>query len=139
MRDKLFDRDNSVYIKQVEGKGRGLFAGVPFKAGDLIDRAPTWGFDYEAVNLLKQTGLLEFYFVRHNQRQGAELVAGYVVFGFMSIANHSLNPNAKTIWNDGNVGAGASMMAVKDIKVDEEITQRYNNIVDYPRTIKFIE
>lgn len=139
MLDKTFDRSNAIYVKNVPRKGRGVFANIPFKVGDVIDRAPTWGFDDEAANLFKRTGLLEYYFVRHDRRQTTGLPAGYVVFGFISIVNHSLNPNAKTIWTDGDAGAWASIVAIRDIKVDEEITHRYTNIPDYPPTVRFIE
>ncbi|MER8880822.1 SET domain-containing protein-lysine N-methyltransferase [Mesorhizobium sp. M0684] len=128
MVDKIFDRSESVYVKHVPLKGRGVFANIHFKAGDLIERAPTWGFDDEAANLFMRTGLLEYYFVRDDLRQKADLMAGYVVFGFASMVNHSLNPNAQTNWADGDAGAWVSIVAIKDIMVGEEITHRYRNI-----------
>ncbi|PBB77810.1 hypothetical protein CK218_28175 [Mesorhizobium sp. WSM3879] len=141
MVDRIFDRCNAVYIKNVPCKGRGVFANVQFKAGDVIDRAPTWGFESDEAKILNSTGLLEYYFVRDDlgQREGSNRVIGYVVFGFISLVNHSSNPNAETIWTDGDAGAWASLVAIKDIIVDEEITHRYKNISDYPSTVKFIE
>lgn len=138
MVDKIFDRSNSVYIKQMPQKGRGVFANIPFKSGDLIDRAPTWEFDREAEKLFKRTGLLEYYFVPDDPMSKAGSVAGYVVFGFISIVNHSANPNAQTIWTDGDAGAWASIVAIKDIMVGEEITHSYKNISDYPPYVKFV-
>ncbi|MER8615027.1 SET domain-containing protein-lysine N-methyltransferase [Mesorhizobium sp. M1216] len=137
MVDKMFDRSHAVYVKNVPKKGRGVFANVPFKVGDVIERAPTWGFDDEAAKLLDRTGLLEYYFVRNDSKLNS--LTGYVVFGFMSIVNHSSNPNAQTVWTDEPSGAWASIVAIKDIKVDEEITQRYLNIAAYPQSIKFVD
>ncbi|WP_084508294.1 SET domain-containing protein-lysine N-methyltransferase [Mesorhizobium sp. WSM3224] len=139
MIDKIFDRSNSVYIKSVPYKGRGLFANVPFKSGDIIDIAPTWEFDEPAAALFKKTGLLEYYFVRPDKVSCENGIAGYVVFGFISIVNHSETPNAKTVWGDGEAGAWASIIAIKDIGIDEEITHRYNNIFDYPSSVKFVK
>ncbi|RWM78452.1 SET domain-containing protein-lysine N-methyltransferase [Mesorhizobium sp.] len=139
MADQIFDRSHAVYVKHVPCKGRGLFANVPFKIGDVIDRAPTWEFDTKTAILFRRTGLFQYYFVRDDLGEKAALVAGYVVFGFISIVNHSSNPNAQTIWSDGDAGASATIVAIRDIKVGEEITHRYKNISDYPSTIKFVE
>ncbi|MES0063985.1 SET domain-containing protein-lysine N-methyltransferase [Mesorhizobium sp. M0041] len=140
MADKIFDRSKTVYIKNVPGKGRGVFANMPFKVGDLIERAPTWGFDVAAGKLIDCTGLLEYYFVRPDCDDSTRRpLAGYVVFGFMSIVNHSSNPNAQTVWTDKDSGAWASILAIKDIMAGDEVTQSYLNISSYPPTVKFVE
>lgn len=137
--DKVFDRSNAVYVKNVPQKGRGVFANIPFKAGDVIERAPTLGFNDTAAKLLDCTGLFEYYFVRHDQKFNENSLTGYVVFGFISIVNHSFNPNAQIAWTDEGSGAWASIVAINDIKVDEEITHRYTNISAYPPTINLVE
>ncbi|CAH2394355.1 SET domain-containing protein-lysine N-methyltransferase [Mesorhizobium ventifaucium] len=146
MADKIFDRSNTIYVKNSPRKGRGVFANVPFKAGEVIERAPTWGFDDVAAKLLDRTGILEYYFVRPDQpgespadQPSESPLVGYVVFGFISIVNHSSNPNAQTVWAYGNSGAWATIVAIKDIQVDEEITHRYSNISAYPKNIKFVD
>ncbi|WP_407121388.1 SET domain-containing protein-lysine N-methyltransferase [Bradyrhizobium sp. STM 3561] len=138
MIDKVFDRSNALYVKNVPRKGRGVFANIPFKVGDLIERAPTWGFDDAAAKLLDRTGVFEYYFVRPDQHLIFPLT-GYVVFGVISMVNHSFNPNAQVVWTDEESGAWASIVAIKDIRVDEEITHRYMNISAYPSSIKFID
>ncbi|MGL3104630.1 SET domain-containing protein-lysine N-methyltransferase [Bradyrhizobium sp. BR 1432] len=139
MIDKVLDRSNSMYVKMVPRKGRGVFANIPFKVGDLIERAPTWGFDENQAKLLDRTEVLEYYFVRHHRLFKGESPTGYVVFGLISMVNHSLNPNAQILWTDTASGAWADIVAIKDIKVDEEITHRYANISAYPQTITFVE
>ncbi|MER8389943.1 SET domain-containing protein-lysine N-methyltransferase [Mesorhizobium sp. M1380] len=138
MVDKIFDRSNAVYVKNVPRKGRGVFANVSFKVGDLIERAPTWGFGDVAGRLIDGTGLFEYYFVRHYGKPERDSMTGYVVFGFISIVNHSSDPNAKIVWADEDSGAWASIVAIRDINVDEEITHCYTNISSYPPYIKFI-
>ncbi|MCK1719893.1 SET domain-containing protein-lysine N-methyltransferase [Bradyrhizobium sp. 141] len=139
MVDKVLDRSNAMYVKTVPRKGRGVFANIPFKVGELIDRAPTWGFDDKQAKLLDRTGVFEYYFVRHDPDLKGAPPTGYVVFGLISIVNHSFNPNAQIMWTDAASGAWVSIVAIKDIKVDEEITHRYVNIGAYPHTINFID
>ncbi|SIT54688.1 conserved hypothetical protein [Mesorhizobium prunaredense] len=139
MVDRVFDRSNALYVKKIPRKGRGLFANIPFKAGDLIERAPTWEFDERQANLIDLTGILEYYFVRGGRDPKGKATARYVVFGLASLVNHSLNPNAKTVWADEDSGAWASIVAIDDIKVGDEITQTYTNLSDYPKTINFVE
>ncbi|WP_287236590.1 SET domain-containing protein-lysine N-methyltransferase [Mesorhizobium sp.] len=134
-----FDCTRAVHVKNVPGKGRGVFANVPFKAGDIIERAPTWGFDDAEKNVLDSTGLFEYYFIRHDRQLKNDPAAGYVVFGSISVVNHSFNPNAKIVWSDEDSGAWARIVAIKDINVDEEITHRYTNISAYPDAINFVE
>ncbi|NLS75222.1 SET domain-containing protein-lysine N-methyltransferase [Bradyrhizobium brasilense] len=139
MFDKVFDRSNALYVKNVPRKGRGVFANIPFKAGDVIDRAPTWGFDSDTAKLLDRTGILEYYFVRRGPHPNERPLAGYVVFGFSSLMNHASNPNAKRVWNDEDSGSWVTIVATKDVEVDEEITHRYINMSAYPQSIDFID
>jgi len=137
--DKIFDRSNAMYVKTVPGKGRGVFANVPFKIGDVIECAPSWGFDDATAKLIDRTGAFEYYFVRHDQHLKGDVLAGYLVFGLISIVNHSLKPNARIVWTDEESGAWVSIVAISDIKVDEEITHRYTNISAYLHKITFID
>ncbi|WP_179293675.1 SET domain-containing protein-lysine N-methyltransferase [Mesorhizobium sp. WSM3882] len=139
MVDRVFDRGNSLYVKKVPRKGRGLFANIPFKTGDIIERAPTWGFDERQASLINRTGILEYYFVRGRKDPESAHFAGYVVFGLASLVNHSSNPNAETVWTDEESGAWASIVAIRDIEIDDEITQTYTNIPDYPKYINFVD
>ncbi|RWG80913.1 MAG: SET domain-containing protein [Mesorhizobium sp.] len=140
MAEKVFDCNNSVYVKKIPLKGRAVFANTSFNVGDVIERAPTWGFDDSTARVFEKTGLFEYYFVRNDQQIGGkELMAGYVVFGFISIVNHSENPNTKIVWANEDSGAWASIVAINDIRVDEEITHHYANICAYHNRTKFVE
>ncbi|MER9217003.1 SET domain-containing protein-lysine N-methyltransferase [Mesorhizobium sp. M0663] len=133
------DRSNAIYIKNVPHKGRGVFANIPFKNGDLIDRSPTWGFGTVEATQIDNTGLFEYYFVRPGRQLAKYPIIGYVVFGFISVVNHSSRPNARIAWADEDTGTWASIIALKDIEVGDEITHQYSNLADYPKTIKFVE
>lgn len=139
MTGAIGDRRNPVYVRNVPQKGRGVFANIPFKVGDLIERAPTWGFNRSDEKLLECTGLFEYYFVRPIAKPIMNQRSGYVVFGLISIVNHASNPNSQIEWIDEDTGTWASIVALKDIQVGEEITHRYANINDYPNTITFVE
>ncbi|RNJ41286.1 hypothetical protein B5V01_27860 [Mesorhizobium erdmanii] len=135
----IIDQRNSVYVRNVPQKGRGVFANTLFKSGDLIEIAPTWQFNSSEEKLLKCTGLFEYYFVRPITKPMKIQRSGYVVFGLISIVNHSSNPNSQIVWIDKDTGTWASIVALKEIQVGEEITHRYANIDDYPNTITFVE
>ncbi|WP_442921241.1 SET domain-containing protein-lysine N-methyltransferase [Mesorhizobium sp. Cs1299R1N1] len=129
-------RQDAVYIKNVPRKGRGLFANVPFRANAVIERSTTWGFSRSEETLLRRTGLFEYYFVRPETNN--RLIAGYVVFGTISVVNHSFSPNAEIVWDDDETGAWISIIALKDIDIDEEITHFYANINEYSNSNEFV-
>ncbi|WP_434725508.1 SET domain-containing protein-lysine N-methyltransferase [Mesorhizobium sp. RIZ17] len=137
--DKISDCTSPIYVKNVHRKGRGVFANVQFKVGDIIERAPTWGFNDLEKRQLDRTGLFEYYFMRHDRQLKNDPAAGYVVFGLISVVNHSFDPNGKIVWTDEDSGAWADIVAIKDINAGEEITHRYTNISSYPDTITFVE
>ncbi|MER9683700.1 SET domain-containing protein-lysine N-methyltransferase [Mesorhizobium sp. M0184] len=130
---------NSVYVRNVPQKGRGVFANITFSAGDVIEIAPTLEFNNSDEELLERTELFNYYFVRLIPNSIKNICSRYVVFGLISIVNHSSNPNSKIVWIDEDTGAWASIVALKDIQIGEEITHRYANIDDYPSAITFVE
>ncbi|TYL69805.1 SET domain-containing protein-lysine N-methyltransferase [Bradyrhizobium cytisi] len=139
MAENVIDRSSTVYVKTAPRKGRGVFANIPFKSGDVIERAPTWGFDHAQAQLLNRTGLFEYYFVRPDRDIKCDPLTGYVVFGLISIVNHSSSPNAQILWTDTASGVWASIVAIDDIEVDDEITHRYANVSDYPHAARFVD
>ncbi|WP_430709496.1 SET domain-containing protein-lysine N-methyltransferase [Mesorhizobium captivum] len=136
--DLVVDCRKALYVKNVPRKGRGLFANIIFNVGDVIECAPTWGFDELEASLLDRTGLFQYYFVRRERQHKGDHLIGYVVFGLVSIANHSAKPNAQIIWHDEDCGAWVSLVAIEDINIDEEITHCYTNISSYPNNIAFV-
>ena len=108
-------------IKLCELKGRTVVAKQKIGPGELIERAPVIVFTPEEWILIDQT-ILNDYCFRWGEKQGA------VALGFGSLYNHSFNPNAKYRQNLRELAI--DFVALKEIKVGEEITVNYNGAAD---------
>lgn len=135
----LLDRSGALCVRNVEGKGRGVFANIPFAAGEVIERAPSFGFDRAEAALIDQTRAFQYYFVRNDRDREQNSLKGYFVFGLISIVNHSSKANAKIVWQDEDSGAWASIVATRAIAPGEEITHHYTNVSEYPTNVRFID
>ncbi|MEW6428549.1 MAG: SET domain-containing protein [Thermodesulfobacteriota bacterium] len=104
-------------MRQVAGKGRGVFALRPFRQGQLIERAPVIVMEEDPWELLNQTSLRDYYFA-----WGGDRIA--VVLGFGSLYNHSALPNARA---ERRIGQDVvDFIAARDIRAGEEITFCYD-------------
>lgn len=131
MQGRVYDGRRSIYVAVAEGKGRGVFAAKVFDAGEIIEEAPTWGFDRVAGSAIDRTGAFEYYFIRNDMKRDEDPMHGYFAFGFISIVNHSSRPNAEIRWTERDTGAWISIVAVRTIAQDEEITHHYTNADSY--------
>lgn len=103
----------------IEGAGRGVFAGGNFKTGQMIERCPVIELPASDVPLLKKTKLLNYYFIWGKDNKQVAIALGYG-----SLYNHSYEPNATYIKNlDENI---IEFVTIKPIKKNEEITVNYN-------------
>ena len=75
-----------IYIKEVAGKGRGVFAVRDFKRGELVETAPVITFPVKDVDLIDETALADYYY-----KWGDEHFA--LVLGYGSLYNYSATPN----------------------------------------------
>ncbi|MDD5170494.1 MAG: hypothetical protein PHN75_16885, partial [Syntrophales bacterium] len=75
-----------ICIKEVAGKGRGVFAARDFRRGELVERAPVITFSNNDVDLIDETALADHYYKWGDSRFA-------LVLGFGSLYNHSLTPN----------------------------------------------
>lgn len=95
-------------------KGRCILAGKSFSIGETIEMAPMLKFKNNDVDHWEDD---EYSFIVDDEHWGLGL-------GYVSLYNHSYDPNAKyDIDTEEDV---ISVIAVKDIKVGEEITFNYN-------------
>ncbi len=112
---------NKIYISKskIPNSGRGVFASVDIKKGELIERCPVIELselDFESVN---QTSLVNYiYYLGKNKDR---LI---LVLGFGSLYNHSYQPNA--VYKYKPKSKVIDFIALKGIKKDEEITVNYN-------------
>uniref|UniRef100_A0A6C0D0X9 SET domain-containing protein n=1 Tax=viral metagenome TaxID=1070528 RepID=A0A6C0D0X9_9ZZZZ len=91
--------------------GRGVFANKPFKKGEVIESGPMLVDDVSELFC----GLYKKYVWNHKDNQMI------LVLGYASICNHDDDNNADVIFYDD----WYQLIAIKDIKTDEEITNTY--------------
>lgn len=112
------------------GAGRGLFAVVEIKAGEVIDRACTAEIDaVQCLALDKMHPVGDFYFEHPKDK-----ARGLMAFGLPSLCNHRDVPNANVrfVYEDG-LGWVAQLHALTDIAEGTEITYRYKCPVWFER------
>lgn len=105
-----------IYIRNVEGKGRGVFAQKRFTKGEMIENVPVIIIPDPQWELLNQTALGEYYFAWNEEASAFPL-------GFGVLYNHSDTPNADAIRNFED--KMIEVAAIRDIEIDEEITIHY--------------
>ncbi len=110
-------QSGGIEIKRIKGKGRGVFATRPFRAGEEIERVPVLVMPADVLALGPDSSPLPDYcFV-----WGVQTVA--LALGYGSLYNHSFDPNAR--YDD--IGRQTKVFtAIRDIAAGEEITVNYN-------------
>lgn len=110
---------NRIFIakSKIKGSGRGVFAKEDFKNGETIESCLVFVLPQRDYLAVKTTALRDYYFM-----WGKNTAA--ICFGYGSMYNHSYHPNAayKKLTKDQII----EFIAVKDIKIGEEITVNYN-------------
>jgi len=108
-------------VRNVETKGRGIFAQKDFAQGELIEVANVIVIPKQQIKLIVKTVLLNYYF-------GWQGESGAIALGFASLFNHSYHPNAIYVKNFAK--RIIEFFAYQDITMGEEITVNYNGRVD---------
>ena len=104
-------------IRDVAGKGRGVFAQKRFAPGELIEQAPVIVLPSAQAGFLDQTLLKNYYYHWDNASVALAL-------GFGSLYNHAYAPNAHYVKSVKE--ALIKFVALRTIEVGEEITVNYN-------------
>lgn len=112
-------RGEALRIVRVPGKGRGIRAGRPFAAEEMVDSAPVVVVSGAEWELVAETDLGRFCFVWDDER-GTVAVA----LGRGSLFNHSYTPNVRA--EKSFRGKLMRFYAVRDIAAGEELTINYN-------------
>jgi SET domain-containing protein len=105
-----------VCVKRVRGKGRGVFAAVPIREGEIIEEAPIVRFPRAAAGSVSTGGDLTRYFFAWDTQHVA------IALGCGSLYNHSYEPNA----HYRHLPMAMAYVALCDIAAGEEITINYN-------------
>lgn len=109
---------NNLKTKQTKEKGRGVFAGVNFEEGGIIERCPVLILGPQDRSAIDGTKLYNYYFSWGKDKEKAAIALGYG-----SLYNHSFEPNADYIKDLEN---GLILFkAIENINKKEEI------LVDY--------
>ncbi len=113
--DKIY-----VSVSKIPDSGRGVFARVDIKKGEIIETCPLIEIPVNDFANINQSFLVTYFF-----SFGAKKETLAIALGFGAIYNHTYTPNAtyKKV-------SGESIMkfiALKNIKKHQEITVNYNN------------
>jgi SET domain-containing protein len=98
--------------------GRGVFAKVAIKKGELIETCPVIPIPEHDVAALSHSILLTYFYFFGKKKERI-----VVALGFGSIYNHTDSPNA--MYKENERELTIDFIANKDIKKDEEITVNY--------------
>lgn len=108
-------------VRSVPGKGRGVFAGSPITAGEVLERAPALELDTQSTDAIAPTSLDDYYFAHPADPEG-----GLLVLGLSTLVNHSDTPNTQTTAAfDRHTGWTVTLRALRVILAEEELTRRY--------------
>ena len=112
-----FTQTDAIEVKQIKGKGRGVFARRLIYDGEVIERVPVLVLPVgESRTASGPTPMSDYCF-----DWGRGTVA--VALGYGSLYNHSYQPNARY---DDESGQTKVFMAIRDIAPGEEIVVNYN-------------
>lgn len=87
MNDKLPELGNLI-VKNVRGKGRGVFTTAPIKKGAIVEICPVIPFSIKDAKIAMETILGHYVFEWGKTNRNAALPLGYG-----AMYNHSSNPN----------------------------------------------
>jgi len=109
----------SIYVKDTQKYGRGMYASRDIKKGELIEVSPVIISPKNEWKHLEKTVMSDYCF--HWGEKGDDTA---IVLGYGSLFNHSYSPNCIYYSNEKN--SIMEFYSIVDIKKDEEITVNYN-------------
>ncbi len=116
-----------IEVKNIKGKGRGVFARALIPEGTIFERVPLLVIPAKEILECDHGNLLLGYIFEYKKQVALAL-------GYGSLYNHSYNPNAR--YDD----AGRQIKefsALRDIHPGEEITINYNGAEDIMDPVEF--
>lgn len=117
-----------VRVKSSPGKGKGVFAEKIIRRGEVIEECEILLLPKKQEKALKQTLLIDYYFMWPDGRPAISL-------GLGSLYNHSYKPNAMYLMD--TITKRISFEALRRISPGEEITVNYNGEPDSTTEIWF--
>jgi hypothetical protein len=114
----LIRMNPSLEIRRVAGKGRGVFAGRAFRAGEVVERCPVIPLTRAEADACADTILDDYFFA-----WGARGTARCLAMGYGELYNHADDPNATATRNVGTLEL--VIRARRPIRKGEQITLDY--------------
>jgi len=112
---------SKLYVAQskIHKAGRGVFASVAIKQGELIERCPVIEIpEHEGPSVNESMLVTYIYYLGKNKERLM------LALGFGSIYNHTETPNAE--YHERYREKTIDFIALKEIKKDQEITVKYD-------------
>lgn len=111
--------NEALYIDNIEGKGRAMFAKRPIAANTMIEISPVIVMSAEERKLLDQTLLHDYIF-----EWGPDSKQCCVALGYVSVYNHSYHSNCE--YEMDFINAAIKIKTIRNIEAGEELCINYN-------------
>lgn len=122
---------SDIYIEDVPGKGRGMFAGGAIPANTVIEEAPVIVMTQDDRKLLDKTLLHDYIFEWTPEGEQKCCMA----LGYVPIYNHSYTSNCEYFMDYEQ--KLISIKTVRDVAEGEELTINYNGDWNDSRPVWF--
>ena len=127
------NRKKGLYLKQVPGKGRGVFCDTAIKKGEILETTPALIINEKETTHVDKTRLVDYTFgadgiskeIRKRKKIKDPSLASCVIYGVTTFCNHDEKPNAQVIWEEHNGTAYHSLKATRNIPANTEICTSY--------------
>lgn len=125
----IFKRRDGLYMKNVPGKGRGVFCTEDIKKGDVLEITPAIVLDPTETDLADKTILRDYTFAVGDINKKHKLkhpeLSSSVVMGIQAYCNHGEVQNAEISWEESGMTVYYILTAIRDIPADSEICTTY--------------
>jgi SET domain-containing protein len=129
-------RKNSLYLRSLPGKGRGLFCTEDIQAGEMLEVAPLLVLGEIDSARIASTLLHDYVFSSKDLSQDMRARHGIsnpararcLALGIASLCNHSRDPNAATETGEAEGCAYFALKALRDIPRETEICITYGSL-----------
>ena len=128
------DRKKGLYLKYVEGKGRGVFCAGDIRMGEILEVTPTIILNKAATENVDKTVLGDYTFqiggsvskrLREEARVGKMSECSGVIMGIISYFNHGKKPYAEVQWEEYDGTLYHQVVALRNIPKNTEICTTY--------------
>ena len=120
-----------IEIQKLLDKGRGVISTQQILKETVIEIAPVSVIPHEQICGIDKTEVFKYYFVQFDEYAESSVYRAYLVFGSVSLCNHSDDPNSEVYWVKNEIGWWCHWIAKKNIKPGEEVTLCYANFDEY--------